>query len=204
MKQQKSSCCAAANNKKGEGFLSGIIFGILPHSFCIAFVVLSIVGAVTASAFLKRFLLMPNFFLSLTVISLILATASSVIYLKKNGGFSVLSIKNKWRYLLVVYSSTVLINLMMFFVVFPAVANVNFQPVPNENPDSLSELTIHVEIPCSGHAPLIIDEIKKNLDVQSVGFSMPNTFNIKYDPKKTTPEKLVALEIFKTYKATIN
>lgn len=207
MQQQEKSCCVVKNGKKNKGILSGIIFGLIPHSFCIAFVFFSIIGAVTASAFLKKFLLIPNFFLFLVIISLILATISSVIYLRKNGCLYISGIKSKWKYIFIVYSGTILVNLLMFFVVLPAVANINFQKIPEKSlsqKNNLSNLFINVEIPCSGHASLVIDEIKKNCDVQSIKFSMPNTFNIKYDPKKTTPEKIASLEIFKTFKANIN
>ena len=210
MDQSQNNCCAVGKDRKSAGILSGIMLGIIPHSFCIAFVVFSIIGAVTASAFLKKFLLIPNFFLFLTIISLILATISSAVYLRRNKYLCVSGIKSRWKYILVVYSGTVLVNLAMFFVVFPAVANINFQNVSGERAgisgqkDNLSELTLHVQIPCSGHAPLIIDEIRKNCDVSSVKFSMPDVFDIEYDPEKVTPEKLASLEIFKTYKATIN
>lgn len=205
--QKEKSCCAAPKNKKG--ILSGILFGILPHFFCIFFALFSIIGAVTITGFLKKFLLIPHFFTFLIIISLILATVSSVIYLRRNSCLCPFGIKNKWKYLTTVYSVTILINLLMFYIVIPTLANANFQKASavqkelSQN-NNLSELSLDVQIPCSGHAPLIIDEIKKNCDVQSVTFSTPNTFDIKYDPQKTTPEKIAALDIFKTYKATLN
>jgi len=206
MEPQKNHCCSIGENKKNRGILSGIMFGLLPHAFCLAFALFSIIGAVTASAFLKRFLLIPNFFLLLTAVSFILATISAVVYLRKSGRLSVSGLKNRWRYILAVYVSTILVNLMIFFVVFPALANMDFSRSPKVQgqAENLSELAINVQIPCSGHAPLIIDEIKKNCDVQSVKFLMPNIFYIKYDPNKITPEKVISLEVFKTYKAVIN
>lgn len=210
MEKQKNHCCAVGKEKKSRGVFSGIILGVLPHSFCIAFALFSIIGAVTASAFLKKFILIPNFFFFLVVVSLILATVSCVVYLKKGGCLCASGLRGKWRYIMTVYLGTILVNLLMFFVVLPALANVSFQKVAVENTgiqsqdSNLSELTIRVQIPCSGHASLIIDEIKKNCDVQSVRFSMPDVFHVEYDSKKMTPEKLASLEIFKTYKATIN
>lgn len=210
MEQQKNSCCAATKDKKSQGILAGVIFGLLPHSFCLAFALFSIIGAVAASAFLKKFLLIPNFFWFLIIISLILATISAVVYLKRNNCLCVSGLKNKWRYVSGVYTATILVNLLMFFIVLPAVANVNFQETPNnragasDSKADLSELAINVQIPCSGHASLIIDEIKQDRGVQSVKFSMPNIFKIEYDQNKTTPEKIASLEIFKTYKAIIN
>lgn len=210
MKQQKDSCCAVKKDSQSRGILSGIMLGVLPHSFCLAFALFSMIGAVTASAFLKTFLLIPNFFLFLVIVSLVLASVSAAIYLKRSGCLCASGIKSKWRYLAVVYAGTILVNLLMFFVVLPAVANVDFRKPPRElagiqdQKGPLAELKLSVQIPCSGHASLIIDEIKKNCDVQSVKFSLPDTFDIKYDPKKTTPEQIASLEIFKTYKAIIN
>ena len=91
----------------------------------------------------------------------------------------------------------------MFFVVFPSLANINQEAISDKE-SSLAKLSINVQLPCTGHAPLIINEIRKNSSVQSVKFSMPNNFEIIYDPEKTTPEKIASLEIFKTYEATLN
>jgi len=203
MEKQEKSCCQTETGKKSSGILSGTLLGILPHSFCIAFALFSIIGAVTASTFLKKFLLIPNFFLYLVIVSLILATFSSAIYLKKNKCLCATGIKNKWKYIFTVYSATILVNLFMFFVILPALANANFQNVLGEEKNNLSKLSIKVDIPCSGHASLIIDEVRKNSDVDSVTYSTPDKFDIKYDPGKITPEAITSLEIFKTYPAKI-
>ena len=210
MERQENSCCVIEKNTKNTGILSGILLGILPHSFCIAFAIFSMLGAITASAFLKKFMLIPNFFFFLVIISLAISTISSIIYLKRNKCLCVLGIKNKWGYITALYSGTILVNLLMFFIILPMLANINPQKEPEKytavqnQKNSLSDLTLSVQIPCSGHAALIIDEIKKNCDIQSIVFSLPNTFSIKYDPQKISPEKIASLEIFKTYEATIN
>jgi hypothetical protein len=64
-------------------------------------------------------------------------------------------------------------------------------------------MSIEVQIPCSGHAPLIIDELKENGGVDIVKFRLPNIFEIKYDLGKTSPERITSLEIFKTYGVSI-
>jgi len=167
MRQQEKYCCVK-KNKKSTLISSGILLGTLPHFFCVAFILFSIIGAATASAFLKKFLLIPGFFSFLVIISLLLATIFSAIYLKRNECLCVSGIKNKWKYLSLLYSTTILANLLMFFVVLPALANVNFRKAPGENAETqsqesqLSELTLNVQMPCSGHASLIINEIKKN------------------------------------------
>jgi copper chaperone CopZ len=60
-----------------------------------------------------------------------------------------------------------------------------------------------VDIPCSGHAPLISDELKKIDGVSSVQFSLPNVFDVKYDSSKASKQQILSLEVFKTYKATV-
>lgn len=203
MEQQEKSCCASETNRKNEGVLSGILFGLLPHSFCIAFALFSIIGAVTISGFMKKFLLIPNLFFLLVVVSIFLATLSSAIYLERSQCFCSSGLKRQWKYITTVYSVTILANLLMFFVVFPALANMHPKTAAVQGATSTST-TLQVKIPCTGHAPLIIDEIKKDSGVQSVEFDTPDVFKIKYDSNATSPEKIASAEIFKTYEATIN
>lgn len=199
------NCCKIKNNKKG--ILAGVLFGLIPHSFCIAFILFSVFGAMAALTFLKKFMLIPNLFFLLTLVSLILATVSAIFYLRRNACLCFSGIKNKWKYILTLYFTTISINLLMFFVIFPALTNANFQksePKVLGQENNLSQISLTVEIPCSGHSSLIIDEIKKNCDVESVNFSMPNKFDIKYNPKKITIKQITSLEIFKTYPVKIN
>jgi len=202
MERKEKICCTATKYKPNKGILSGILYGLVPHAFCIAFILFSIIGAVAATTFLKKFLLIPYFFHFLVFISLLLATISSVIYLKRAGCLCVSGIKNKWKYITTLYSVTILINLLMFFVVFPVLANINSNNIISQE-KYLANLSLAVQIPCSGHAPLIIDELKKDSGVGFVRFEMPDIFEIKYDPEKTSQEKIISLEIFKTYKAIL-
>jgi uncharacterized membrane protein YeaQ/YmgE (transglycosylase-associated protein family) len=160
MEPQEKNCCAVTKDKKNRGVLAGILYGLIPHTFCIAFIIFSIIGSVVATTFLKKFLLIPYFFQLLIIVSLLLATISSAIYLKRAGCLCVAGIKKEKKYLATLYSSTLLINLLMFLVVFPVLANTNSTNTLNvaKYPASLS---MAVQIPCSGHAPLIIDELKK-------------------------------------------
>jgi hypothetical protein len=202
MEQKENSCCAPAKNKQGKGISSGILYSLLPHSFCIAFILFSTVGAVAATAFLKRFMLIPYFFHFLILASLLSATISAVIYLKKNDCLRPSGVKSKWKYIVTLYSTMIIINLLMFFVVFPALANINSGNMINQG-SYAANLSIAVQIPCSGHAPLIIGELKKDAGIGQVIFKTPNIFEIKYNPKETSPEKIASLEIFKTYKAIL-
>jgi hypothetical protein len=111
-------------------------------------------------------------------------------------------IKTKWKYLTIMFSSVILVNLFMFFVVFPAFANSNNQ-TPEIVSSNLTMGTLAVDIPCSGHAPLIIYEVKKVIGVNSVWYKSPNIFEITYNPNVTSISQIASLEIFKRFKATI-
>jgi uncharacterized membrane protein YeaQ/YmgE (transglycosylase-associated protein family) len=192
------------NNKKG--ILRGVLYGLAPHTFCIAFIVFSIIGATTATTLLKPLLLNRYFFYILIVISFLFATISAIIYLKRNESLSLKGIKNKWKYLSILYGTTILVNLLFFMVIFPVVANLNLSPASattNDQSIPLESLTLEVDIPCSGHAPLITGELKKISGVKEVKFRFPNLFDIKYNLSETQEDKITSLEVFKTYKAKI-
>lgn len=199
---EQNNCCQNPGKNKGKGIVSGLIYGLIPHTFCIAFIVFSVLGTTLGISIAGRFLLIPYFFQALVALSLIAATISAAIYLKKLNLLSFPGVKTKWRYLTLMYSATIAINLLMFFVVFPAVANLGGQS--NQiYASGLSAGVLKVQIPCSGHAPLVISEIKKDSGVDSVYFKMPNLFEIKYNPEKTSLNKIASLDIFKDFKATI-
>ena len=71
----------------------------------------------------------------------------------------------------------------------------------NEGKNNFSTLNISVAIPCSGHAPLIIDEVKKVNGVKSITFEMSNKFHITYDATITSKEKILGASIFKDFPA---
>lgn len=206
-KQKKQKDCCEKEKPKDEkkGFFSGILYGILPHTFCIFFIVFSIVGATTATLFFKKVLLIPFLLQILIGLSFVFATLSAIIYLKRNDTLSSHGVKRKWKYLLVLYSTTVLVNLLFFTVIFPKVANLNINSTKSAvaQDSQSSSITIKVSIPCAGHSQLIIDEIQKTEGVGKVGFTDPNLFKVNYNSQKTSKEKILSLEIFKTYKATI-
>jgi len=201
MENNQDSCCVPSG-KKGKGILNGIIYSLIPHTFCIAFIVFSIIGSVAATALFKSFLVIPYFFTFLVVASFLLATFSAFIYLKRNNCLCFSGIKIKWRYLVTLYSTMILINLAMFMFVFPALANMDSNGVLDKEKYDAS-LSMAVRIPCSGHAPLIIDELKKDNYIGQVTFRTPNIFDVKYDSKGTSLEKILGTEIFKTYWAEI-
>lgn len=203
MKSKENFCCEQIEEKKREGIFAGILWGIFPHSFCIAFILFSIIGATTATIFFEKLLLIKNLFYFLVLVSLVFATISIVIYLKKCECLCVSGVKRKWKYISTMYFTTILINLSLFFIIFPVLANMNGK-TENSEIENISKLSINVEIPCSGHAPLVIEEIKKSGGIQSVKYNLPDNFEIRYDAQKNSLEKIIALEIFKTFKVRVN
>ena len=200
------NCCNNKTEEKKKGFLSGLLYGLAPHTFCIAFIIFTVLGSTVATAFLKPLLLNPYFFYILIVLSFIFATISAVIYLKRNGILSSQGAKRKWKYLSVLYGTTISVNLLFFMIIFPAVANLNLNPTrmtASIKNVSLTPITLEVSIPCPGHAPLITGELKKVNGVEGVSFEFPNLFKVTYDSTKTSEKDLLSLEVFQEYKATI-
>ena len=220
---QNKSCCENKTKVESNDIWSGVIYGVTPHIGCIAFIIFSVLGVTTATALFKPLLLNPYFFYILIAISIVFATVSAFIYLKKHGvfvynktpegtsvTFSKEGIKSKWKYLSILYGTTIGVNLLLFMIIFPLVANISLPSAGSlvaaaetENLTGISSLKLKVDIPCSGHAPLISQELKSITGVVDVQFSFPNIFNVKYDSTKTSKEQILSLEVFKTYKATL-
>ena len=197
-------CC-----EKSDGNVKqGVMYGLIPHAGCIAFIFASVFGVTVATEFFKPLLLNPYFFYILIGISFVFASVSSAFYLRKNGLLSFQGARRKWKYLSTMYGSTIGINLLMFLVIFPLLANVSFaQSSTNISASngigSLASLKLQVEIPCSGHASLISGDLKALSGVTGVQFSLPNVFEVSYDTSKTTKQDILTLDVFKTYKATV-
>ena len=204
----------------------GIIYGLIPHTCCIAFIVASVLGATIATQFLRPLLLNPYLFHILILISFTFATISAIVYIKRQGFISFNrgkdgveinlyseGIKRKWKYFLTLYGSTIGVNLLFFMIIFPFLANlyVNiplaagaFEEIKSDkNIDSIPSIRLKVDIPCSGHAPLILQELKSIVGVVEARFSFPNIFDVKYDSTRTSVQEILSLDIFKTYKATV-
>ena len=200
MKNKNNNCCDKQKNnaEAGREIRTGILYSLIPHTFCIALVVFSILGAVGLISFIKKALVIPYFFSFLIIFSVVLASISALFYLKKTRDLSFSGIKRKWKYLTILYSTMLAVNLLMFFVIFPATANMGSKNI--KNAQSYSEaLSLNVEIPCSGHAPLITYELKQDEGVGKITFKNPGIFNVRYNPNLTSPEKIKSLQIFKTF-----
>lgn len=205
MQNKQKDCCQnnIKNTKNKKGFLWGIFYGLAPHTFCILFIIFSIIGATTGTLLFKNILTIPYFFQILVSISFIFATISAIIYLKRSQNLSIQGLKNKWRYLTILYSTTIIINLLFFTLIFPAAANLHAtqKNITTQQTSQLEKLTLEVNIPCSGHASLIIDELGKTNGIINVSYKIPKNFIITYDPKSTSPTSITSLEIFKEFKA---
>jgi hypothetical protein len=196
------SCCQN-DRPRQQGVLSGIFYGLIPHTFCIAFVVLSLAGAVGGATLAKEFLMLPYFFLFLTILSLMSATLASFLYFKKNDCCNWRGIKKKYKYLITLYSVTIITNILVAYLIIPALTNGPDRRV-EYGANQLTLANIEVQIPCPGHAPLIIDELGKVSGVEDVSFQAPRTFKVAYNSQETSLESIEGAEIFKTFKIRSN
>jgi len=202
------NCCKNKNkiekmNKKG--FISGIVYGIIPHSFCILFIIFSIIGATIFSTYIKKILFLPYFFPMLILLSLFFATLSGYFYLKKNKLLSKQGLAKSRNYLIVLYSTTIAVNILFIYIIFPLFNNYYFQKtsVVSANQNSVDQiLVLEVQIPCSGHASLIDNELRKNNGISKVQFKNPDIFQISYNKNIISESQIMALDLFKEFKAT--
>jgi hypothetical protein len=187
-----------------------MIYGLVPHTFCILFIVFSIVGATAATSVLKGLFYLPYFIEIIIGLALVFATISALFYLKKNGLLSWPGIKFKWKYLLTMYTTTIAINILFFWVIFPAVANLDFSSVQASGnapqvvtSQNAAFVTLEVAIPCPGHAPLIIGELRKVEGVTTARYQGPNFFQVTYDSTRVTVSQILGQPVFQSFKATV-
>jgi copper chaperone CopZ len=64
-----------------------------------------------------------------------------------------------------------------------------------------ANLRLKVNIPCPGHAGLITGELKKVPGVELVKFTLPNVFDVTYDPSKISKEAILGIAVFGDYPA---
>lgn len=191
--------------KKDQSFIKGIGFGLIPHVGCIAFLIASILGATFFTNLFKPLLMSKFFFEFLIGLSLVFATISSLVYLKRNALLSKNGIIKKWKYLFTMYFSTISVNVLLFLFIFPLTANLASAQKTDFDEDyqEYSFAQISVDIPCSGHAPLIIDELQKDSRIRNVKFIFPNKFDLEYLNTVSDLNDLFLTEVFEQYPATI-
>ena len=195
-------CCASKKDRK-KGFVNGLIYGLVPHTFCILFIIGAVLGVTLFTSAFKPFLANKNFFYILIALSFGFATISALFYLRRNNCLCISGAGKRWKFLSILYATTIAVNLLFFLVIFPAVANLSFASAApiTETSSNLSSITLNVAIPCSGHAPLIISELEKLPGVKDVKYN--GDFVVSYNPVETSKQDILNLEIFKEYKAEI-
>ena len=188
--------CCKPKNEKNKSLRNGILFGLVPHIGCIAFILFSLLGLTVAASIFQPLLAKAYFFYIMIALSLVFASGSAYFYLRRFGGLK--KAKEHKKYLTILYGTTIGVSAILYLFVFPLVAGA-YSGEQTIGPQSMK---IQVQIPCSGHAPLIIDELQK-AGVNSTKFSFPNKFQITYDPSKVTKNQILALNIFNEYPAKV-
>lgn len=185
----------------------GVIYGIIPHSFCIAFAALSIFGATTATSLIRPIVENQYFDLIMVVVAIIFATLSAVFHLASHKSLSFAGIKKSWRYLSILYITTIAINLILFFAILPAITKYSLKRggniITEENLyASYDKLTLEVAIPCSSHAFLVVDDLKKLKGVKDVRLN-DIYFDVYFDKKEVSIEQILGIDLFKEYSAKL-
>lgn len=192
---RKKKCCNKRVIKKG------IIYGLIPHCTCFLFILFTLIGITTISGFLKLFLtnaLFPYIFIGISV-SLPLIT--TYFYLKKESSLSFNGLKNNYKYIVTLFSTVLIINLIVVKIIFPTIINYN-----NTNEVKglqTSKITLEVDIPCPAHAFLIIEELQDINGITNVQYRLPNFFDISYSQEKIDIENILSIEIFKEFEGKI-
>jgi len=202
MEEKLPDCCQPKKEYKGSNPLKGIAYGLIPHIGCILFIIAAVLGATVLMQFFRPVLMNRYIFHYLVLISIVFATVSSLFYLRKNGLLSKEGIMKKKGYLGVMYGSTVGVNLLLFFLVFPLIAGAT-DGVSLEDMTGSVVMNIEVDIPCPGHAPLITNELKTVNGVKGSEYSFPNKFEVYYDDSTASQEDILSLEVFEEYPAEV-
>ena len=188
-------CC-----KKKSGIKSGLLAGIIPHAGCIAILLFAILGVTVANSFFRKFLFNSYYLYIVFALSFFIAIIAAFFYIRR---FEDKRIKSHWKYLAVLFSSIIVINLIMIYLIFPYAANLSGQITKVDNGIGNSEiLKLSFEIPCSGHASLVISELEKVDGIDSVKFISGKTFEIYYSPEKISKEQILSQDICKEFNAT--
>lgn len=200
VKEKCGSCCGPKKEYHGRNWVKAISYALIPHIGCIAFIIASILGTTVLIQYFRPLLMSRNIFYYLILVSIGFATLSSFFYLKRNKSLSWNGVRTKKGYLSIMYGSTVGINIVLFFFIFPFLAN--FTGASVANPNDYYSLSLEVDIPCPGHAPLISSELSTIGGVEGSEYSFPNKFEVYYsDP--LVRDEILLLEVFDEYPATV-
>lgn len=89
-------------------------------------------------------------------------------------------------------------------VIFPLAANMaSASPTGAAIGVSGYSLSLEVDIPCPGHAPLISEGLKTIEGVNYVKFRFPNYFDVEFDGSVTDKDEILSLAEFDYYPAKI-
>ena len=198
----KKDCCKT-NNK--DAAKKGLLFGLLAHTPCIFIIIITILGISLGSTVLSTFL-SAYLFYGLIALSGVLTIVAAIIYLKRNDALSAEGIRSNWKYLSILFGIVIIINILFLTVVFPLAASAAFTNntanLADTNTNSnISQITLNVSIPCSGHVFIINSALTKDPGVINVDFQAPRNFVISYDKTKTTKENILNNPIFKDFPA---
>ncbi len=182
-------CCRP---KHGKAVRAGILSGLIPHTGCILILLFAIFGVTFANAFFKKFLFNSYYIYAVFGVSILIATIAGFFYIRR---FSDRRLKSHWKYLIILYGSVIIINLLMIYVIFPAIANTNSGNLKGDL------LNLEFNIPCSGHVPLVISELQKVDGVKGVKFISGKTFEVYYDANKITEEKILQQDVCREFNA---
>lgn len=193
-KKTNKNCC----NVKDDSIKKGMIYGLIPHSGCIAFMIFSIIGATFFASLFRPLLANSNIFYAMIILSFIFATISAYLYLRKSKSLNIKGVKNNLKYLSTLYSVTIVVNLALFLFIFPMVSALGSG---GSLTGSEQMVVLQVNIPCPGHAPLITGELYSVKGVKKVSFSFPNIFTVYY--QDVDLNVILGLEVFEAYPAKI-
>lgn len=192
---------AAPSKKSKSGFREALAYGVFPHIGCIAFILGSVLGVTFMMTFFRPLLMNRYIFHIMVAMSIVFATVSSVLYLRKNGLLSYTGAKKKWKYLSTMYSVTIGANVLLLLVIFPLVAAASGGNIDLAGVD-YGTLRMDVDIPCAGHAPLIMEEVRQVTGVLDVEYVTLGEFNVYYDEQTTSQDEILSIEVFGRYPAT--
>ena len=187
-------CC----KPKSRGIKAGLILGIIPHSGCIAIILFALLGVTAANTFFIKFLSYKYYIPSLFVTSFFIASVAAFFYTRR---FPDRRIKSHWKYLAVLYSSIIIINLLMIYIIFPYATNLSSSGNVISNLENTKILKLSFEIPCLGHAPLVISELQKVNGITSVKYLSEKSFEILYNPEEINKEQILEQDICKEFGA---
>ena len=77
MDDQKQDDCCCGPKKEGKGIMQGVVYGLIPHTGCIAFILFTVLGVSAATAFFKPLLMNRYFFYFLMLLSFVFASISA-------------------------------------------------------------------------------------------------------------------------------